>query len=57
MLEDIKKEIKALRREEAGELLVWLAEYLDDEGEIDPQFEASIERGKDEVRRGETRVC
>lgn len=55
-LEAIEKEIKALPPEQAFELQDWLANYLEDEAELNPAFMASIERGKADLRQGRVRV-
>jgi hypothetical protein len=55
-LETIEAEVKSLPREQARELQDWLADYLEDESELDPQFVASIERGKADLREGRVRV-
>lgn len=55
-LETIEAEVKSLPREQARELQDWLADYLEDEAELDPQFVASIERGKADLREGRVRV-
>ncbi len=56
VLEAIENEIKQLPHGEALELLDWLADYLDDQEELTPSFVASIERGKDEIARGQGRI-
>lgn len=44
--------MRNLPREQAHELQDWLAEYLEDDAELNPEFVASIERGKADVREG-----
>jgi hypothetical protein len=34
----------------------WLANYLEDEAELTPEFVASIERGQADLREGRVRV-
>lgn len=48
----IETEVRNLPREQAHELQDWLAEYLEDDAELNPEFVASIERGKADVREG-----
>jgi hypothetical protein len=55
-LEAIETEVRNLPREQAHELQDWLADYLEDDAEINPEFIASIERGKADVREGRSRV-
>jgi hypothetical protein len=55
-LDAIENEIKALPRNVARELQDWLADYLDDQEELSPEFTASIERGKKDVQEGLVRV-
>ena len=54
-LEAIESEVRNLPREEALELQDWLADYLEDQAELDPEFVASIERGKADLREGRIR--
>jgi hypothetical protein len=55
-LEIIETEVRNLPREEAFKLQDWLAEYLEDQAELNPEFVASIERGKADLREGRVRV-
>ena len=55
-LEAIESEVRNLPRTEALQLQDWLAEYLEDEAELNPEFVASIERGKADLREGRVRV-
>ena len=55
-LETIEQEIKALPRDKAVELHDWLAEYLDDQETVNPDFLAAIERGKSDINEGRSRV-
>jgi hypothetical protein len=57
VLEAIENEIKQLPREEARELQDWLADYLDAQEELSPDFVAAIERGKGEIGQGQGRVA
>lgn len=54
-LEAIESEVRNLPREQALELQDWLAEYLEDQAELNPDFVASIERGKADLREGRVR--
>ena len=47
-LEIIETEVRNLPREEAFQLQDWLADYLEDQAELNPEFVTSIERGKAE---------
>ena len=47
---EIEREIRALPRDEAFALQDWLSDYLEDQAELQPEFLASIERGKADVR-------
>ena len=51
-LEAIESEIRALPLEEAEELQDWLSEYLENRAELNPNFIASIERGKADLKAG-----
>lgn len=55
-LEVIETEVRNLPRDQALELQDWLAEYLEDDAELNPEFLASIERGKADLREGRVRV-
>ena len=44
-LEAIEVEVRRLPPEQAMELQDWLADYLEDQAELNPEFVASIERG------------
>jgi len=55
-LEVIEAEVQSLPREQARELQDWLADYLEDNAELNPEFIASIERGKEDLRAGRVRV-
>ena len=53
---EIQREIRDLPRQQALELQDWLADYLEDQAELRPEFAASIERGKADLREGRVRV-
>ncbi|WP_395716395.1 hypothetical protein [Prosthecobacter sp.] len=55
-LEVIEQEIMRLPRDSALELQDWLADYLDDQEELNPEFVAAIERGKQDVGNRHVRV-
>jgi hypothetical protein len=55
-LEVIETAVRALPRDQARELQDWLAEYLEDDAELKPEFVASIERGKTDLRASRVRV-
>jgi hypothetical protein len=55
-LEAIETEVRKLPPEQAFQLQDWLAEYLEDQAEINPDFIASIERGQADLREGRVRV-
>jgi hypothetical protein len=55
-LEIIETEVRNLPREEAFKLQDWLTEYLENQAELNPEFVASIERGKADLREGRVRV-
>ncbi len=50
-LEAIEREIQALPREHALELQDWLADLLENQGGVNPEFVASIERVRVEKHR------
>ena len=53
---EIEREIRALPRGEALELQDWLSDYLEDQASLRPEFVASIERGKSDLRQQRVRV-
>ena len=55
-IEAIEAEVRKLSPEQALELQNWLADYLEDEAELNPEFVASIERGQADLREGRVRV-
>ncbi len=55
-LEAIEAEVRNLPRDQAWQLQDWLADYLEDQAELNPEFVASIERGEEDLRQGRVRV-
>ena len=55
-VKEIQAEVRRLPAEEALELMDWLAEYLENQAELDPEFVANIERGQADLRDGRVRV-
>ncbi|MBI5387546.1 MAG: hypothetical protein HZA90_23040 [Verrucomicrobia bacterium] len=55
-LETIEAEVRSLPRKQARELQDWLADYLEDEADLNPEFVASVERGNADLRDGRARV-
>ena len=55
-LESIEAEVRKLPPEQARQLQDWLANYLEDEAELNPEFVASIERGQADLGAGRVRV-
>lgn len=53
---EIEREIRALPREQALAIQDWLSDYLDDQASLQPEFLASIERGKADLREQRVRV-
>ncbi|MFZ2278989.1 MAG: hypothetical protein WAW39_14385 [Prosthecobacter sp.] len=56
VLEAIENDIKQLPRDAALELRDWLADYLDDQEELSPEFVESIKRGKSDLEEDHVRV-
>lgn len=56
-VETIEQEIKSLPRDQVLKLQDWLAEFLDNQEELNPDFIASIERGKQDLARGKVRTA
>jgi hypothetical protein len=56
-LQAIEAEVLKLTPLEARRLQEWLAEYLEDQAELTPDFVASIERGQADLCEGRVRVC
>lgn len=55
-VKDIESAIQRLSPAEVKELLNWIEDYLEDELEMTDEFKASIERGKQDIAAGRTRV-
>lgn len=55
-VQEIEVAVQKLPVEKALELQDWLADYLEDAEELSPEFVASIERGKADLRENRTRV-
>jgi len=55
-LERIETEVRQLPRGQALALQDWLADYLEAQAEVSPEFVASIERGEADLREGRVRV-
>ena len=55
-LECIESEVRKLPTKQVLELQEWLADYLEDQAELNPEFIASIERGQADLREGRVRV-
>jgi len=56
MVQEIEKAVQKLPVEKALELQDWLADYLEDAAELNPEFVASIELGKADIQESRTRV-
>ena len=54
-LEAIKREVLRLPKDQARQLQDWLAEYLEEQAKLRPEFVASIERGQADLREGACR--
>jgi hypothetical protein len=55
-LEAIEAEVRKLPLAQAAQLQDWLADYLEDSAELNPEFVASIERGNADLRERRVRV-
>jgi hypothetical protein len=53
---EIESAITRLPLKETEELREWLEQWLEDQMEMTPDFEASIERGKADLSAGRSRV-
>ena len=53
---EIEAAVQKLPVEQARELQDWLADYLEDDAELNPEFVASIERGQADLREGRVRT-
>jgi len=54
-VQEIEAAVQQLPVEKARELQDWLADYLEDDAELTPEFVASIERGQADLRAGRVR--
>ena len=54
-VKEIESAVRKLPLDQARELQDWLANYLEDTAELSPDFVASIERGKEDLRAGRVR--
>ena len=55
-VKEIESAIQKLAPNEVKELLEWIQDHLEDELEMTDEFKASIERGKQDIAAGRTRV-
>ena len=55
-VKEIESAIQKLPPAEVKELANWIEDYLEDELEMTAEFKASIERGKQDIAAGRTRV-
>ena len=55
-LEAIEAAVRELPPDQVVQLRDWLADYLEDQADLNPDFVASIERGKADLREGRVRV-
>jgi hypothetical protein len=55
-LEAIEAEVRKLPPEQALRLQDWLADYLEDQADLNSEFVASIERGQADLRQGRVRI-
>jgi urease accessory protein UreF len=53
---EIEAAITRLPVKDAEELREWLEQWLEDQLEMTPEFEASIEQGKADLRAGRSRT-
>ena len=54
-VQEIEQAIQQLPRDEMEKLQQWLQDYLEDQQELTAEFQASIERGKQDLTAGRTR--
>lgn len=54
-LEAIEAEVRKLPREQIVKLQDWLADFLEDQAELNPDYVTSIERGNADLREGRVR--
>ena len=55
-VQEIEAAVQKLPVKQALELQDWLADYLEDAAELNPEFVASIERGKADLHENRTRA-
>ena len=55
-LEVLEAEVRKLPRDEALQVQDFLADFLEDQEALTPEFITSIERGQAELRSGQARV-
>lgn len=55
-VKEIESAIQKLSPNEVKELLEWIQDHLEDKLEMTDEFRASIERGKQDIAAGRTRV-
>ena len=55
-LEVLEAEVRKLPRDEALQLQDFLADFLEDQEALTPEFITSIERGQADLRSGQARV-
>ena len=55
-LEAIVSAVRKLPPQQVLELQDWLADYLEDQAELNPEFVASIEHGQADLRDGKVRI-
>ena len=53
---EIEDAISRLSVKEAEEVSEWLEQWIEDQGEMTPEFQASIERGKADLAAGRART-
>jgi hypothetical protein len=53
---EIEAAVLKLPVEQVRELQDWLADYLEDDAELNPEYVASIERGQADLREGRVRT-
>lgn len=54
-VQEIEMAVRKLPVDQAFQLQDWLANYLEDEAELNPEFVASIERGIADLKEGRER--
>jgi hypothetical protein len=53
---EIEAAISQLPLQQAEKICEWLEQWLEDQRQLSPEFIASIERGKDDLAAGRTRI-